>query len=358
MTSGGTGSGRSRNALVVGGVTIDHTLSEYDEKRESDQQRPCEGVPLGQKLDFRQLHRSVGGGGANVATALSRLGLHVTLCASVGDDADGRYIRRALEADGVCTSQFQTNATMQSGAAYIAQMKSAAPLILAHRGANQNIAASQVDVASNAANHLLYLTAAVGAFIESVPLVLERCKGMHPSTFIAVNPGVQQLSPSYVGYLAESFGLIDLLIINRTEAERLRESLSTRSDSRVADTKPSGDHTDIGGRYCVRELPLVAWLLSNGVRYVCITLDRDGAVLFTSATARHVSALSRKVASSLGAGDAFGSTLAFGLSVYSDPSYAMKMAAINAASVISTQDTRSGLLAFTDINAQAQELSA
>lgn len=63
-----------------------------------------------------------------------------------------------------------------------------------------------------------------------------------------------------------------------------------------------------------------------------------------------VPALNCAVVSPLGAGDAFGSTLASGLAKKLIPSRALRQASINAASVISVMNTRQGLLSAQAID--------
>jgi sugar/nucleoside kinase (ribokinase family) len=75
-------SGNLSEVLVVSNVTVDETYS-------------IESMPLpGQSLIDEWRSRNVGGNGANVATVLSRTGVHTTLLAGIGTDERSAYIYR------------------------------------------------------------------------------------------------------------------------------------------------------------------------------------------------------------------------------------------------------------------------
>ncbi|MDI3339092.1 MAG: carbohydrate kinase family protein [Sphaerobacter sp.] len=64
--------------------------------------------------DYAIVHRAVeqpGGTTANLAVALARLGVHVSLAAMVGDDAEGRRLREELAAAGVDIRHVRTRAS-------------------------------------------------------------------------------------------------------------------------------------------------------------------------------------------------------------------------------------------------------
>lgn len=77
---------------VVGDCTLDVTV------------RPGEPIRTGGDVPAR-ISLSPGGQGGNVAVRLARAGVSVRLAAGIGDDAAGRLLRPALEAEGVVLAQ-------------------------------------------------------------------------------------------------------------------------------------------------------------------------------------------------------------------------------------------------------------
>jgi len=88
--------------LVVGDLMLDHYLF-----GRADRISPEAPVPVVrfQSEEFRP------GGAANVALNLRRLGCRVHLAGVVGDDADGRRLRRLLEDEGVGTAGLEADGT-------------------------------------------------------------------------------------------------------------------------------------------------------------------------------------------------------------------------------------------------------
>ncbi|TYP00059.1 D-beta-D-heptose 7-phosphate kinase/D-beta-D-heptose 1-phosphate adenosyltransferase [Geothermobacter ehrlichii] len=86
--------------LVVGDLMLDHYL--FGQTGRISPEAP---VPVVRFLseEFRP------GGAANVALNLRRLGCRVHLAGVVGDDADGRSLRRLVEREAVCTAGIETD---------------------------------------------------------------------------------------------------------------------------------------------------------------------------------------------------------------------------------------------------------
>ena len=82
-------SGTARRVLVVGSANVDFTVA-------------ASRLPgVGETVSGGTLLVNHGGKGANQAVAARRLGAEVRFVACVGDDASGRDIRAALQAEGV-----------------------------------------------------------------------------------------------------------------------------------------------------------------------------------------------------------------------------------------------------------------
>ena len=105
------------DVLVVGDALLDVYVAP------SERVRPGGDVPASIQL-------GPGGQGANVAVRLARRGVHVRLACALGDDASGRLIREALEADGVELDAAPAEAT---GAVVILVADDGERTMLSHR---------------------------------------------------------------------------------------------------------------------------------------------------------------------------------------------------------------------------------
>ncbi|HEY7198309.1 MAG TPA: PfkB family carbohydrate kinase [Gaiellaceae bacterium] len=68
--------------------------------------------------DVETFRRYVGGFAGNVCTGLARLGVDCAIVSAVGDDGHGRFVRRALEAEGVDTRWLGTHDTLRTALAF------------------------------------------------------------------------------------------------------------------------------------------------------------------------------------------------------------------------------------------------
>ena len=91
-----------RDVFVVGRVSFDLNPLQAE--------RPLE--------DVETFSRSVGGFAGNVCTGLARLGVPTSIVSAVGDDGQGRYIRRFLADEGVDVSGLGTHSTLRTALAF------------------------------------------------------------------------------------------------------------------------------------------------------------------------------------------------------------------------------------------------
>jgi ribokinase len=93
----------------------------------------------GQTVLGEELTTSPGGKGANQAVALARLGADVAFLGRVGDDAFGLDLRRALDAEHVCTENLLTCENSHSGVAMITVDSRGENSIVVAPGANARL---------------------------------------------------------------------------------------------------------------------------------------------------------------------------------------------------------------------------
>lgn len=198
--------------------------------------------------------RAAGGKGANQAAAAAQLlGGRVALVGAVGDDADGRWIRRILEGAGVDAQRVATVGGVPTGMAMIAVDAAGENSIVVSPGANGQAFPAGAELPKSD-GYLLSLEI-------PLPDVMRALDGM--TGFVAVNASPARHLPERLIERA------DLFVVNETEFARLPE---LRGAAEVVETR--------GG---------------DGVR-----IHRRGA-LVTESPASRVD----RVVSTVGAGDAF-----------------------------------------------------
>jgi ribokinase len=191
---------------------------------------------------------------------------------------------------------------------------------------------------------------------DAFPGIVRRAKAQ--GALVATNPRVRQLS-SRGGAFQEALRHIDILAINRSEAEVLVPGLVARFGEGGPALQIEPDEAPprlaargfIGGGH---EMSLVAFfeaLRELGPRYVVVTDGRHGAFLGTPQGLMFCPVVERaKVLGTAGAGDAFNATFTAFIGLGRPPQEALQAAAINAASVIGHVDTQTGLLKRDEID--------
>jgi sulfofructose kinase len=208
---------------------------------------------------------SAGGGpAATAAVTLARLGAKVGFCGIVGDDAQGRYVREALESAGVLVSWLETSPTT----------KTAQSMVLVSESTNgRTIIASRAGVPSPSMiplglSHWIHVDQ-----IGYAPTVAAlKAKGVRSGPLLSVDAGnpIEGLSLGGVELYAPSVA---------TLLARYPES------SGISDA--------------------IALAIAEGARLVVATDGSNGTYLSDGGPIEHVEAFPIDVVSTLGAGDVF-----------------------------------------------------
>jgi ribokinase len=220
--------------------------------------------------------------------------------------------------------------------------------IFTFRGANTLLDASELRAEAFAVD-LVYVSSLSNESADAFPAIVKQAKAQ--GALVAANPRVRQLS-SRGGAFVESLAHIDILAVNRSEADVLVPGLVARfGEGGKALAMKEGE---VPPRLAARgftsgglEVSLSAFfaaLRELGPRYVVVTDGRDGAYVDTPDTLFYCPVLETQVAGTAGAGDAFNATFTTYVAAGRAPEDALRAAAINAASVVGHIDTQTGLL--------------
>lgn len=249
------------------------------------------GVPLSKVESFA---KSVGGSPANVAVACARLGRRAAVVTRVGDDGFGEYIRTELaEVFGVENRYVSTDPDLRTALAFCALDPPTDPPLLFYReprGPEMNLQPADIpDIAATVP--VLWTAGSRFAQEPSRSTVLDVLKRRHrrPHTVLDLDyrPSFWA-SPQEAGAnIGPAVELATVAVGNRAECEI---AVGTADPHAAADR-----------------------LLERGVSLAIVKLGEAGVLVASPDSRAEVPPLAVEVVCGLGAGDAFGGSLADGL---------------------------------------------
>src|SRR5208282_5650335 len=328
--------------LTVGGAMID-TIAIIDSDRiERMTMLNADSSFLlleeGRKTEAEEVSTHPGGGGVNAAVAMARLGMDVALLAQ----------------EGVSSRWTSRDARAPTGASVLVSSHDRNAAIFTFRGANTLLQVE--DLRDDAfAVDLVYIANLSNQSADCFPTIVKRAKAH--DALVAANPGPRQLSARGQAFL-ENLAAIDILILNRTEADLLVPSLVARAGEGgpTLALAPGEEAPALAARGLVGggfEMGIAAFfraLARLGPKHLVVTDGAHGAFVASSAEILFAPALKSKVVGTAGAGDAFGATFATYVALGQPIDEALRAATINSASVVGHIDTQTGMLRRQEID--------
>lgn len=311
--------------ITIGGATEDITFSVVDyvllDKKVGNTNKKLLAFAYGDKINIRDTFISFGGGAANAAVSLARLGLKVRTIMAVGADGRGARIIKNLANYRVGTRLIKKMPREISGFSFIVIGRGVEHVGFSSRAANAELKINPRDAKAIKQVKNIYLTSLSGDWQNILDRVFAAKSGR-----IFWNPGERQLSAG-ASVLKKYLKKTEVLILNKHEAERLVKIKSTT------------------------ERDLLLALKRLGPKTVVITNGQYGADALADKNFFHQPIIKPKAKmDTTGVGDAFGSALAAGLLIYhNDLVKALKLAARNGSSVLSQRGAQNGLLSKRDI---------
>lgn len=250
--------------VVVGSANLDHILS-------------VETLPeRGATIISRDYVTGPGGKGLNQAVACSRLGGPTSISAAVGTDAAGDEVIAVLDKECIDRRMLTRAVDAPTGAALVTVADDGSNTVVVAPGANAMLAPLAAEDITGCAVLLCQLEVPV-ATVESALLAGREAKATTVLNAAPIAPGIS----------AKLLGLVDVLVVNETEAQSL------------------------SGRRPAEALPV---LLELGCPTVIITLGERGALLGrVGASPVEVAPFAVKAVDTTAAGDAFCGGVASGL---------------------------------------------
>lgn len=280
-------------------------------------------VEYGAKIRSDKVHFGFGGGGCNTAINFRGLGLHTGIITSIGFDLDGRGLKAHLDERGINTALVQITQEHRTGLSFlVVDEKTGDHTAYIYYGATQNLEVRSSSLARYPTKW--YYIASLNA--HNWPQLLA-CIFAAPYTLHAWNPGSAQLAQGYRG-LRAFLSQTAILLLNKDEATELILS-----------------HSKHGKITAMRDMLRI--IFSWGPRLVVITNSRRGSHAYDGQKYYYAQAGASDPVDTTGAGDCYGSTFVAAYVRYKgDIQKAMRLATINADSLVRSIGAQSGLLSW------------
>jgi ribokinase len=307
------------DVITVGSAALDVFVETGQKLFQKADKRGHIRVPFGSKILVKELRFSTGGGGTNTSVSLARLGLKVAYLGKVGTDTNSKHIIDELKKEGISTELVKQEKGI-CGYSVILDSKGHDRTILVYKGVNDDLGSN--DIKWNKLNaKWMYFSSMVGKSYNTLEKIAEFAekKGIK----IAFNPSAY-LAKKGKNFLLKVLSRTSMLVLNDEEANY------------IAKTK---------------NIALALKRLHRlGPETVVITLGAKGAACLHNNKIYKIRPHKIKVVESTGAGDAFASTFLAGMIRTAKPEFSLKLALINAESVITHYGAKNKLLTWNEIN--------
>lgn len=296
------------DVLCVGLIVADHVC------------QPIERMPpAGMLIMTPGLALTIGGSAANAAVDMVKLGLRAAVVGRVGDDVLGRYVKDALEREGVCCEPIVVSSTSQTAATLIVNVKGEDRRFIHAVGANVELTGLEVT------DDLLSRTRAlaVGGFGlnpalsgENVAAIFQKARARGVITLLDVVVGSD---PSVMLPMLETaLPFTDYFLPNEDES-RLITGLTSAADQ-------------------------ARKFYSLGAKHVIVTRGPLGSMICDADGLREYPPVPAVQVDGTGGGDAFLSGLVFGLLRGEPFSTCLKYASANGARCVEAIGATTGVL--------------
>jgi 5-dehydro-2-deoxygluconokinase len=241
----------------------------------------------------QSFQKSIGGSPTNVAVAAARLGLKAALATKVGDDGFGEYVRNKLKGFGVTTDYVLTQPGAQTPLAFAALTPPETPTIAFYRNQAPDTTLRSADIPAEDIKEvkILWISQSALAVGETAEAALSwmklRDSSQHTIVDLDYRATLWASKEAARAKAQESISLATIVVGNLQECE---VALGSNDENEAADS-----------------------LLALGVKLAVIKLGADGVLLATSSEQVRIAPTPVEVVCGLGAGDAFGGALCYGI---------------------------------------------
>ncbi|MCX5925610.1 MAG: carbohydrate kinase family protein [Candidatus Dependentiae bacterium] len=313
----------------------------------------------GKKIEVNGLSYHIGGGAINSAASFALIGHPVESFFKVGCDQEGDFVCAQMTKRGVITDTAIHDPNERTGTSIIIPCPSGDRAIFVHRGANKTLSQPEIPLNRIASCEQLYITSLSNQASQTLPFIVKEAKKHNIQ--IAVNPGTSQLTTN-VHTLELSLPYIDIFILNSYEATLLMNALVyTKIQKQYASIKNNALPELLKGpigfeAVCFTLRYFFTEIISRGPKIVIVTNGAEGVYAADNATIYFHPSIKTHTISTLGAGDAFGSTFVSYITQGKSIADALRAGAINAASVLGSVGAQEGLLTLDQLTERISAL--
>ena len=311
----------------------------------------------GRKHEIKELHHATGGGALNSACSFKRLDFSVAPCSKIGTDNQGEFILKQLAQKKIDTVYITKSSKTATGTSYILLSPTGNSALLVNRAANLTLSKKDIPLKDFIDCDQLYITSLSKNSSELLPYITKQAKKL--GIPVAVNPGTSQLTVN-VTTLIESLADIDILILNTFEASLLAEKFLPKRTK--VNKKPNHALPELLATHIVLQGPLFTLqeyfqeIHAQGPSIAAVTNGEDGVYISDGSHIYYHPSLPIEVTSTVGAGDAFGSTFVAQLLKGKSLEQAIRAGVINSAAVLEHLDATTGLLDQKELDELVAEI--
>lgn len=350
--------------LTIGGAARDIFI-QYDNQQvlclNTESGKRCYlALEEGAKIDAYQLSYFTGGGATNSAVSFKRLGFDVHTFFKIGNDLEGTFILEQLAQSGINIDAVKISHNQPTANSFIIPCPSGDRVVLIHRGANLTVSEKDFPLEMIKNFDHLYITSLGGKSAQLLLPIVQEAKKHNIS--VAANPGASQLAAG-AEYLQNALRNIDILTLNCSEAIKCMMSLGQTKSSTTLEQNSKKDlpkllqHPIAYENVCFTLPEFFNAMFAQGPQVVAVTNGAEGVYVGVPGKIYFYPSIKNTIASTLGAGDSFGSCFIAQLAQQQSVEDALIAGVVNASSVIAHMDAKTGLLTQQQLKNELEKVN-
>lgn len=336
------------DVITIGSATMDVFVQCEDANivsvQSKDKKSEFMSYPYGAKVEISDFDSQIGGGGVNTAMNFANLGFNTAAIFKIGDDIYSKGILNYFKDKNVDLSNIVQDKKVSTGFSIILVSFQGDRTVLAHRGANALI--KKHDINFDAIKHakLLYIAPING---ESNKILDDIVKfAAEHNVYVCFNAGSTSIKKGFK-YLEKILNFAHIVVLNKEEAS-MATQIQVRPDTKEVKYSHEKIHPDVKA--------MLKKLKVRDYQIVVITDGGKGAYAYNGKDFYYCPVFEGPVVSTLGAGDAFASTLCASLKrTHHDLGKSLMYASVNSAGVVSEFGATQGLLTFEQIEEKLKQ---
>ena len=336
------------DVITIGSATVDvfvecedaNIVSVFTKNKKSE----FMSYPYGAKMEITDFSSQVGGGGVNTACNFCNLGFKTGAIFKVGDDIYSKGILKYFENNNVDLSNIIKDPKMSTGFSIILVSFQGDRTVLAHRGTNGKIKKSDINFDAIKKAKLLYIAPLNGDSTKILDDIVNFAK--ENDVKVCFNAGTSSIKKGF-NYMKKILENAHIVVMNKEEAS-MATGIHVRPDTSKEKFSQELIHPDIKEMF--KKLKV------RDYQVIVITDGGRGSYAYDGKQYYQCPVFDGPVVSTLGAGDAFASTLCatFGYKGI-DIGQALMYASVNSSGVVSQFGATQGLMTFDQIEEKLRE---